>query len=179
MMQQLLITGIGGQGVLFLTRVLSAIAIADGAPVMTSENHGMAQRGGTVDSHVKIGEFTSPLIRSGHADGILVLHGEDFALFDAMRSATGWAVVNSSVKINSPRVVCVDATEIATREGHPQSINMALLGVAVGALKDQFFATEKQIELALHHIFHAKPVDLQNGLRIFSAGLSAGQALAI
>ena len=63
--QQIVISGVGGQGVLFVTRLLAEAAIARGLPVLTSETHGMAQRGGSVVSHLKVGDFSSPLIRSG------------------------------------------------------------------------------------------------------------------
>ncbi|MGD2016130.1 MAG: 2-oxoacid:acceptor oxidoreductase family protein, partial [Desulfobacterales bacterium] len=68
-MQQLIISGVGGQGVLFVTRLLAEAAILRGLAVFTSETHGMAQRGGTVLSHLKVGEHTSPLIRPAQADG--------------------------------------------------------------------------------------------------------------
>jgi indolepyruvate ferredoxin oxidoreductase beta subunit len=77
--QQIIISGIGGQGVLFLTRLLAEAAINKGIPVFTSETHGMAQRGGTVISYFKAGNFTSPLIRPGRADGILSLKAENMA----------------------------------------------------------------------------------------------------
>ena len=65
MKQQIVVSGIGGQGVLFVTRILAEAAIERGMEVLTSETHGMAMRGGTVISHVKAGPFTSPLIRTG------------------------------------------------------------------------------------------------------------------
>jgi len=68
--QQIVISGVGGQGVLFITGLLADAAIDKGLPVFTSETHGMAQRGGTVISHLKVGDFSSPLIRPGHADGL-------------------------------------------------------------------------------------------------------------
>jgi len=61
--QQILISGVGGQGVLFVTGLLAEAAINKGLPVFTSETHGMAQRGGTVMSHFKVGDFSSPLIQ--------------------------------------------------------------------------------------------------------------------
>ncbi|MDP7346499.1 MAG: 2-oxoacid:acceptor oxidoreductase family protein, partial [Anaerolineales bacterium] len=59
---KLIITGLGGQGVVFLTRMISNTAVALGQPVMVSETHGMSQRGGSVISHVKIGGSEAPLI---------------------------------------------------------------------------------------------------------------------
>jgi indolepyruvate ferredoxin oxidoreductase beta subunit len=57
--QQILISGVGGQGVLFITILLAEAAINKGLPVFTSETHGMAQRGGTVVSHLKVGNFSA------------------------------------------------------------------------------------------------------------------------
>jgi len=75
--QQIIISGVGGQGVLFVTRLLAEAAIQKGMPVVTSETHGMAQRGGTVISHLKVGDFSSVLIRSRQADGLLALQEEN------------------------------------------------------------------------------------------------------
>ena len=55
--QQIIVSGVGGQGVLFITRLMAEAAIKKGLSVLTSETHGMAQRGGTVLSHIKAGNF--------------------------------------------------------------------------------------------------------------------------
>ncbi len=68
---QYIIVGIGGQGILFSGRVLGAVALAQKQRVMGSEVHGMAQRGGSVISHFKTGDFISPLVRAGEADVLL------------------------------------------------------------------------------------------------------------
>ncbi len=65
---QIILAGVGGQGVLFATRVFAQMAMAKGFPVIGSETHGMSQRGGSVTSHLKVGQFNSPLIRRGTAD---------------------------------------------------------------------------------------------------------------
>ncbi|MDD2207042.1 MAG: 2-oxoacid:acceptor oxidoreductase family protein [Aminobacterium sp.] len=68
---QYVIVGIGGQGILFSTKVLGHIAMSRKENVMGSEVHGMAQRGGSVISHFKIGEYKSPLVKAGEADILL------------------------------------------------------------------------------------------------------------
>lgn len=65
---QIILAGVGGQGVLFATRVFAQVAMAKGFPVIGSETHGMSQRGGSVISHLKVGTFRSPLIGTGTAD---------------------------------------------------------------------------------------------------------------
>ena len=61
---QIVICGRGGQGVLFLTRLLDEVALSRGNNVISFETHGMAMRGGSVVSYIKIGNFNSPLIYS-------------------------------------------------------------------------------------------------------------------
>ena len=68
---QYIIVGIGGQGILFTSKVLGKIAIDKGLPVIGSEVHGMAQRGGSVISHFKVGNFKGPLVNPGRADVVM------------------------------------------------------------------------------------------------------------
>ena len=132
--QQMIISGVGGQGVLFITRLLAEAAILKGLPVLTSETHGMAQRGGTVVSHLKIGAFSSPLIRPGAADGLLSLHDETIAQHGAYVKTDGWLVINRSTGRGAAdrdlTFIC-DATKIAREMGDPRSVNLVLLGFAL------------------------------------------------
>ena len=80
MKQQLIVSGIGGQGVLFLTRVIAQAAVNRQMPVLTAETHGMAQRGGTVLSTIKVGDFASPLIRAGQVGRGLGAYGVQAAI---------------------------------------------------------------------------------------------------
>lgn len=73
MIKNVLIAGVGGQGILLISNVLGEAAIGEGYGVRGSETHGMAQRGGSVVSHVRIGEACSPLIPRGEADYLLAL----------------------------------------------------------------------------------------------------------
>lgn len=68
---QYVIVGIGGQGILFSSKVLGKVALSRNENVMGSEVHGMAQRGGSVISHFKVGDYRSPLVNSGDADVLL------------------------------------------------------------------------------------------------------------
>ena len=68
---QFIIVGIGGQGILFTSKVLGKLAIARNQDVIGSEVHGMAQRGGSVISHFKIGDYKSPLVKTGEADVLI------------------------------------------------------------------------------------------------------------
>jgi indolepyruvate ferredoxin oxidoreductase beta subunit len=132
--QQILISGVGGQGVLFVTRLLAEAAINRGLPVLTSETHGMAQRGGTVVSHFKVGKFYSPLIRAQQADGLLVLKSENLAPHSVFLKPGGWAVVNARDGESLPlqgRFITVDADDLARTIGSIQSVNLVTLGFAL------------------------------------------------
>ncbi len=65
------LSGLGGQGILFMTKVLAMTALNKGLDILGAETHGMAQRGGSVVSHLKIGAAKSSLIRAGGADFLL------------------------------------------------------------------------------------------------------------
>ena len=71
MKKSVLFTGVGGQGVLTVANILAKAALEEGFHVLTSEVHGMAQRGGSVVCHVRIGNIHSPLIPDGGADAIV------------------------------------------------------------------------------------------------------------
>ena len=65
---QLILAGIGGQGILFTSKIFSELGLKLGLNVTGSETHGMSQRGGSVTAHLKLGDFRSPMIREGTAD---------------------------------------------------------------------------------------------------------------
>jgi len=115
MKQQIIVSGIGGQGVLFLTRVIAQVAVNRGIPVLTSETHGMAQRGGTVLSTIKIGEFASPLVRTGQADLGLLLWEENFPVHQSLLRDTGTLIINST---QSGDYISIDAAKIARDLGN-------------------------------------------------------------
>lgn len=133
---QMVVGGLGGQGVLYVTRILADVAVRKGLPVLTTETHGMAQRGGTVFSHLKVGPFWSPMIRPSCADGLLALAAESAAVFDKFLKPGGWAVVNGRVPLpdvlDHRRVFWVDADGLAFKLGTPKAANIVLLGYALG-----------------------------------------------
>jgi indolepyruvate ferredoxin oxidoreductase beta subunit len=177
--QQLVISGVGGQGVLFVTRLLAEAAISMELPVLTSETHGMAQRGGTVISHFKVGEYFSPLIRPLQADGLLVLKAENLAQHGAYLKPGGWAAVNSpgDLKVESEiQAVCLDADAVAREIGNPKGVNLIMLGfaLAVGeksARADcRLFCSYADIKQVFADQFSGKKSLLQASLEALEAG---------
>ncbi len=134
--QQIVVSGVGGQGVLFVARLLAEAAIDRGLPVLASETHGMAQRGGTVTAHLKVGPFSSPLVRPGRADVLILLKEENAASHGSYLRPGGWAAVNAAVPPpalagGAPRVV--DADALARETGLAKAVNLIVLGRALAA----------------------------------------------
>lgn len=184
--QQILVSGVGGQGVLFVSRLLAEAAICRGMSVLTSEIHGMAQRGGTVVSHVKVGGFPGPLIREGQADGIVVLREENLPAHRRFLSPSGWAAVNSpspspGAGAADPRVLSVDAGGIAVKAGMPKGVNLVLIGYllarlgSVGGGRGGIFCTPEDIREALGARFARNPRALEESLAAFALGLRYGK----
>lgn len=91
---QFIIVGVGGQGILFSSKVLGQISLSRGLDVIGSEVHGMSQRGGSVISHYKIGNYRSPLVQKGEADVLLAFDQmEALRNYDLLREG-GQAIVN-------------------------------------------------------------------------------------
>jgi indolepyruvate ferredoxin oxidoreductase beta subunit len=140
---KLILAGVGGQGILFATRVFSETALAQGYDVLGSETHGMSQRGGSVISHLKIGPYESPLIRHGTADVLLAFDSDEVYRTLAFIGRGGLCLVNSSrrdfwdkgVKAylaeNEIAAHTFAADRIAMELGSPRSANLALIGFAV------------------------------------------------
>ncbi|MCD4690305.1 indolepyruvate oxidoreductase subunit beta [bacterium] len=140
------IAGVGGQGILLASEILSDVALAKGLDIKKSEVHGMAQRGGSVVSHVRFGdEVHSPVITAGEAD-LLV----SFELMEALRwiqavKPDGKVIVNtqeivpsgqetypkdidSQLHERSPGALKIDAFALAKEAGHIRAVNVVMLG---------------------------------------------------
>lgn len=136
----IVLCGLGGQGILFMTKVLAQTAIGKGIPVMGAETHGMAQRGGSVVSHLRLGEVEGSLVRAGTADILLALEGNEAYRNLAYLGRGGRMYVNASPKIFpgdkvSPYLEkhgmtcrCAEVGKVAVEKGSPMSSNLALIG---------------------------------------------------
>jgi indolepyruvate ferredoxin oxidoreductase beta subunit len=164
MRQQIIVSGIGGQGVLFLTRVIAQVAVNRGIPVLTSETHGMAQRGGTVLSTIKVGDFASPLIRTGQADLGLLLWEANLPVHQSLLKADGQLLINAD---NDGEGTRIDATRIARDLGNAVLSNLVLLGLAVQ--QQLLFCGVEECEAAIKQLAPARFIE-QN-LAAFHKGL--------
>lgn len=184
---KLIIAGIGGQGVICATKVLSQAAMARGERVLASENHGMSQRGGSVMSHLKIGGSDAPLIRRGTADALIA-----FDRVEAIRNlpflrAGGSVVVNSTdglepvvmARLNELGigVHTLNADAYARELGSAAAANLVLLGLAAahGALG---LALE-DLQGAVRALGPARAVELNLKALETGAGLASPQTSVV
>jgi indolepyruvate ferredoxin oxidoreductase beta subunit len=182
--QQLIISGVGGQGVLFVTRLLAEAAIIRGLPVFTSETHGMAQRGGTVLSHLKVGDFSSPLIRPMQADGLLVLKAENLAQHGSFLKSGGWAIVNADNHRKPDAghsVDTIDADALARKIENPKAVNLIILGFALARVEraargsGNLYCAADEIKSVLKNRFGKKEDMLTASLKALEAGYNADE----
>lgn len=169
MRQQIIVSGVGGQGAVTLTRWLGEAALALGLPVLTSETHGMAQRGGTVISMVKVGGYHGPLIPWGAADVGLFLHRDNLAVHGGYVKAGGVAVVNTP---EDGAYLGVNVLEVARALGlKPVSANLVLLGYAAG--RGVLFCGAEVLREVLR--IHTPARWVEDSLRAFGAGEAAAR----
>ena len=145
----IVLVGVGGQGILTMARLLVEAAVARGLKALAAETHGMSQRGGSVIVHVRIGEqILSPLIPRGYADIVVGTELIETARYLVYASSSSTVLTNTKV-ITPPipgiksvdaghviewirsrvsRLLLVEASRIAEELGFPQSTNMVMLG---------------------------------------------------
>ena len=180
MNKNIILCGVGGQGTILASRLIASAAMKKNLPIKTAETIGMAQRGGSVFSHLRIGEANTPLIAKGQADLIIAFEpGEAVRQLPFLRE--GGAVVVSKrpvmpvsamigksvydaeamleyLKANVKNLTIVDADNAARELGSSKTLNVVLLGAALrsGALG---LSTE-DIESAMRERIPAKLLDL-------------------
>ena len=137
MKYQIVIAGFGGQGVVFLVKVLAICAGNRNVPFLGTENHGMSQRGGSVSCDIKIGEFTNPVIDKNQADLMISLEKNEGLRNLAFLKLTGTLVTNAKDKDEYPELpfkgfAKIDAFKKAENGEFPiQGLNVYMLGFAL------------------------------------------------
>ncbi len=149
MNKNIIIAGVGGQGILTIATILDMAAMHAGLNIKQAEVHGMSQRGGEVQTHLRIadGQIFSDLIPMGQADLILSVEPLESLRYLPYLKKDG-AIVTSdepfknignypdeqkvldTVRKSAENVVFVDATKIANELGNPKSYNIVMLGAA-------------------------------------------------
>jgi indolepyruvate ferredoxin oxidoreductase beta subunit len=136
----IILTGLGGQGILFMTRILAQTALDNGYNVIGAETHGMAQRGGSVVSHLRLGKVQGSVVQTGTAHILLALDEHEGYRNLPFLSRKGWLFVNTNANhfpledvqafLDMREIVyrAVPAGVLARELGAPRSGNLALLG---------------------------------------------------
>lgn len=185
----ILIVGIGGQGTILASNILGEACLIENRHIKGAETHGMAQRGGSVESHIRIdGEF-GPLIPPGNADLLI-----SFDLLEALRylhylKIGGTMVVNRHLvmptsvytqKLSAPsedtiiealkkqKLCLLDADQLAIAAGSPLSTNVVMLGAASGSMP----LKPASLLEAVRRLVPKKTIDIN--LRAFEAGRDSG-----
>ncbi|MDR2635886.1 MAG: 2-oxoacid:acceptor oxidoreductase family protein [Campylobacteraceae bacterium] len=153
MRYQVVIAGFGGQGVVFLVKVLSIASSLKNEKCLGTENHGMSQRGGSVSCYVKIGDFSSPAIDEGQADLLIALEGDEaLRNIQFLRPNDGIIVVNADKKFPklNYKTIKIDAFSKANQNiFNIQALNVYMLGISL-AKAENFPFTQEDIEQAIH-----------------------------
>ena len=177
--KNIMIVGVGGQGTLLTSRILGGLAIAGGYDVKLSEVHGMAQRGGSVFSHLRMGKnLYSPMIKTGTADLIIGFepgetvrmlpylkeHGQVVVSTHAIKPVTATLSGSSYdappmidyLKKHVENLTLIDADTICREIGSQKVLNMVLLGAAIrtGVLDFSLEEIEEVMKKTLPEKFH-------------------------
>jgi len=172
----IILSGVGGQGILSIATIIGAAAIRNGLFLKQSEVHGMAQRGGDVQSHLRIADHPifSDLIPQGKADLIISVEPLESLRYTTYLSPQGWLITNTKPYLNItnypplenvlaeiaqlPFHLTIDADQIATELGSPLAMNMVILGAAAEFMPLSF----QDLEQAIHTIFQKKGENVVN-----------------
>ena len=148
MKTDIILAGVGGQGILSIATILATAALARDLHVKQAEVHGMSQRGGDVHSMLRLSSdpIASDLLRKGTADLVISLEPMEALRYVSYLAPGGWMVTNTVPFVNTdnypatealmadmalhPNVVAFDVDAMAKAEASPRSSNMVLLGAA-------------------------------------------------
>ncbi len=164
MKNDIILAGVGGQGIISIAAVIGYAAVKAGLYLKQSEVHGMSQRGGEVQSHLRISdrEIYSDLVPQGQAEMIISVEPMEALRYIPWLSADGWMITNTRPYVNIPNYpdmevilkqiesfpnhISLDADEIAKKLGAARSANMVILGAASPFIDIGFDALEDGIK---------------------------------
>ena len=188
--KRLVFIGVGGQGNLLASRLLGEAALSMNIPAVVSEIHGMAQRGGIVESAVLLGDITSPIVSSAEADvligfepletlralgkcnkdTVVITNTHPLPPFTVSVGQGVYPPVEVSLKLireKTKRVIALDGNAIAEEVGNPLSLNMVMLGALIGSGTIPIGAEEMKKVLSAS----TKKAFLESNLKAFDLGM--------
>jgi indolepyruvate ferredoxin oxidoreductase beta subunit len=181
---QIILAGIGGQGILFSSKIFSELGLKMGLDVMGSETHGMSQRGGSVIAHLKLGKFQSPQIRKGKADILYSFEGDETYRTLHFLKRGGICFVNlmsrdrfdkkvlNYLKKKEITFIAYDANGAASKVGSIRSANIFLIGYSLGTGLVPF--KYEDLKLILESVSRKK--NLKTSLKALELGFQEGKS---
>ena len=157
MKTDIILAGVGGQGILSIATVIGQAALEEDLYIKQAEVHGMSQRGGDVQSNLRISDqpIASDLISLGQADIIIAMEPMEALRYKQYLSKDGWVITSSNPFVNIGNypdkdaiiaelkelgnVILIDTDELGKENKMPKAVNMILLGAASKALKSISF----------------------------------------
>ena len=168
MKKDIILSGVGGQGILSIATVIGKAALKEGLYMKQAEVHGMSQRGGDVQSNLRISDqpIASDLIPSGKCDLIISLEPMEGLRYLPYLSPTGWLVTNETPFVNIPNYpetdkvmaeinklphkIVLNVDKVAKEVGSARVANIVLLGATIPFLGIDY--EKVQDSLSLIHI---------------------------
>ena len=170
MKTDIILAGVGGQGILSIATIIGEAAMNENLYIKQAEVHGMSQRGGDVQSNLRISSkpIASDLIALGSADVIISMEPMEALRYLPYLSKEGWIITSSTPFVNIPNypdleiikadlakiknVIMLDIEQLAKDNGIPRSANVILLGAAQKALNIEY----GKLEDAIRRVFTRK-----------------------
>lgn len=189
MKTDIIVSGVGGQGILSIAAVIGEAAVHQNLYMKQAEVHGMSQRGGDVQSNLRISDkpIFSDLISKGKANLILSLEPMEALRYLSYLAPNGWIVTNSTPLINItdypdaealqkaftvlPNIVVFDVEKVAKEVGSTRVSNMVMLGAATPFIGIAY----EEIENGIKRIFERKGPDI---VALNLKALAAGKKIA-
>ena len=191
MKTDIILSGVGGQGILSIAAIIGEAALAENLYIKQAEVHGMSQRGGDVQSNLRIADrpINSDLIASGNADVIISLEPMEALRYLPYLSREGWIITSSAPFVNIPnypeekvlkaelqklpRVIMLDVNELAKEHNLPKCANVTLLGAAAKSLQIIGYS---DLEKSIARVFaHKGQAVIEMNLKALSIGYNAVQ----
>ena len=193
MKKDIILSGVGGQGILSIATVIGWAALEENLHLKQAEVHGMSQRGGDVQSNLRLStdRIFSDLIPKGECDIILSLEPMEALRYLPWLSKRGWIVTNTTPFVNIPNyppveevmaelrsvpnVITLDCDAIARGSGSPRSANMVLLGASAAVLE---IVDPEKLREGIAAIFARKgDAIVAANIAAFNAGLEESKKL--
>lgn len=192
MRADIILSGVGGQGILSIAAVIGEAALKEGLYMKQAEVHGMSQRGGDVQSNLRLSDqpIASDLIPKGHADLIISLEPMESLRYLPYLKEDGWLVTNSQPFVNIPNYpdmekvneeldklshkVILDVEAIAKEVATARAANIVMLGAAAPFIGIEY----NKIEDGIRRIFGRKGEEVvEMNLKALKAGYDVAQRI--